>query len=213
MHSIFVVSSITIYREGIVDFLDQQPDLRVVGSSERLEQRIGEFDLCVLDLAGHDDDAIAAFFHDMCLAGTPVVVVALPRDEHQVLSCLKSGASGYVTRDQSLDELRRVIELTLLNGACVQQCDIEAVVRHVRADHTADSAARDLLVADHLTARERQVAQLLSQSRSNREIARDLGISVHTAKHHVRNTLAKLGVDRRGEVVALRDRVGTFATE
>lgn len=208
MHSVFVVSRMTIYREGIAAFLAQQPDLEIAGSSERLDRDIGACDLCVLDMADHDPDAIALFFAAMRDAGTPIVVVGLLATEQQVLACIEAGASGYVTRDQSLDDLHQVVCQTLSNGACVRQCDLAAVLRRVRASCVATAAGPNGSAAEAvpLTKRERQVARLLSQSRSNREIARDLGISVHTVKHHVRSTLAKLGVERRGDAVALRGR-------
>lgn len=54
-----------------------------------------------------------------------------------------------------------------------------------------------------LTERECQVLELLAQARRDREIAEILGISIHTAKNHVHNILAKLNADNRNRAVAL----------
>jgi len=202
MHSVFVVSGVTIYREGIIAFLALQPELQVTGAASHLDSSIGEHDLCVLDVTGLDRSAVDTFVSVVPQSGTPVVVMGLPGTEQQVLAYLEAGASGYVTKEDSLDELHHVISCTLSNGACVRDCDLAAVLGRFR---NSGGSSRPTQMS--LTNRERQVARLLAKSRSNREIARELDISVHTVKHHVRRTLLKLGLERRAEATALRGRL------
>ena len=98
----------------------------------------------------------------------------------------------------------RVLEKTLANGACVLDADVAELVDRIRELRTLRGSALDAERLPTLSRRERQVARLLADNLTNREIASRLEISVHTAKHHVRQTLSKLGMDRRGEMTALR---------
>lgn len=68
----------------------------------------------------------------------------------------------------------------------------------VAPEHT-----RPVLSRFHLTAREREVAELLARGRSNGEVAQRLGISKHTARHHTESVFAKLGVHSRAEAGAM----------
>ena len=212
MHSVVVVSGIAIYREGIAAYLERQAEIDKVVASAGLDDVAGDFEICVLDGTSFDDESIAPFLLSMNRASTPVVVVGLPATKERVLDCLEAGASGYVTKDQSLDDLLATIKQTCAHGACLRQADVAAVLGRVRSTGArragGPGGARPQF--QRLTAREREVAKLLTDSCSNYEIAHSLGISVHTVKHHVRSTLAKLGLQRRSEATALRGRIGAL---
>lgn len=74
----------------------------------------------------------------------------------------------------------------------------------------AEPAAREDSVAPPLSPRERHVLDLLAQGRSNKEIARELGVSANTVKTHLANLYAKLGARRRTEAVAAARRSGVI---
>lgn len=201
MHSVFVVSEVAIYREGVASFLARQPGLEVAGSSAHVDHSIGRYDLCVLDVSGLDPPLVSLFLATMRQVGTAVVVIGLPGTQERVVACLEAGASGYVTADESLEELYRVIRRTMSSGVCVRERDIAALLSRLRMRQGEDAVTAANAVP--LTDREREVARLLARNRTNQEIARELGISVHTVKHHVHSTLIKLGMERRGEAAAL----------
>ena len=201
MHSVFVVSGVAIYREGVSSFLAKKPDLVVAGSSARVDHAIAQYDLCVLDVSGLDWPLVELFLASMRQAHTTVVVIGLPGTQQRVVACLEAGASGYVTADESLEELYQVIRRTLSNGACVRDRDLVALLSRLRTRQGQDAISA--VGGIPLTDREREVARLLARNRTNQEIASELGISVHTVKHHVHNTLIKLGMERRGEASAL----------
>lgn len=201
MHSVFVVSGVAIYREGVASFLAEKPDLVMAGSSARVDHAIAQYDLCVLDVSGLDWPLVELFLASMRQARTSVVVIGLAGTQQRVVACLEAGASGYVTADESLEELYQVIQRTVSNGACVRDRDLAALLSRLRARQGQEAVAAVGGVA--LTEREREVARMLARNRTNQEIASALGISVHTVKHHVHNTLIKLGMERRGEAAAL----------
>ncbi len=203
VHSVFVVSAVAIYREGISSFLARQPDLFVLGSSDVPTARAADSDVCLFDrvsLAAYD---LSAFCATLRRSQTPVLVLGLARDQDEVMGCLEAGAAGYVTRDETLDDLHRAVTSILDVGARVRQSDLAAVLLRLRANGSFNPGAAAPGGADALTCREREVADLMCRHLSNKEIASILGISVHTAKHHVRATLSKLGVERRGEVAVV----------
>lgn len=199
MPSVFVVSAVAIYREGIAAYLDGRSGLTIagVGDSIPLDARLA--DVCVVDRGNLAFDTVRVFFDVMLRHRTPVVVIGVGREDGDVMSMLEAGASGYVTRDESLAQLHRAILETLQFGARVEPDDVPALLRRLR--HRASmTTGQTTSLPDALTARERDVASMMCRHLSNKEIASELGISIHTTKHHVRAALAKLGVDRRAHV-------------
>jgi DNA-binding NarL/FixJ family response regulator len=124
-----------------------------------------------------------------------------------VVVCMRMPEAATLVR-VLLDRRVRVVTL----GACgedpvavVPDGTLHDVVAAIHgAMHGAFSGAptggREL---DQLTPTERSVLQAVNEGRSNKEIARELGVAVPTVKHHVHNLLTKLGVRRRGEAAAL----------
>ncbi len=102
-----------------------------------------------------------------------------------------------MTQEASLDELYETVVTVARDGAYLKPRAVRALLGRLR-DRSGHLAGERLTYND-LTAREREVAQLLGENLSNKEIARRLGISVHTVKNHVHRTLAKLGISRRFE--------------
>ena len=97
------------------------------------------------------------------------------------------------------DELRRLLE-----RAGVQAERLASVVRDALRFEAADSARPTAPTPiDQLTARERQVLDLVSEGLSSKEIAKHLGIARATARCHIQNTLTKLGVYTRAQAAAL----------
>lgn len=199
MPTVFVVSPVAMFREGIASYLEACPGFEVVGVSSALTGDARTADVCVVDRADLETDRARPFCSSLRCSGTNVVVIGLRREGGEVLVWLEAGAAGYVTRDESLADLREAILETLRYGARVEPDDVALLLQRLRNPPLA-ADGEDHGPADVLTHREQEVADLLCQSLSNQEIASMLGISIHTTKHHVRSTMAKLGVDRRGRV-------------
>lgn len=200
-----------IYREGISASLDDEPDLDVAGTSRGLCEALtaateGVVDLCILDSSGYRQDELDLFFLGMAKL-TPIVVIGVPLTEPDILACLDAGAVGYVTRDASLGELVSVVRRTLENGACVRDVDLVAVLNHFRSRSQPRREGEAVVELPMLSPRECDVAALLAENLTNAQIAHKLGISVHTAKHHVRSVLQKFGMSRRSELLARGDYV------
>jgi DNA-binding NarL/FixJ family response regulator len=130
--------------------------------------------------------------------GAKIVAVGIPEGEADQLEFVEAGVAGYVTVEQPVAEVVEAVEAAA-NGELRCSPRLSAVL----AERVA--ALQD--VAPHggqkLTPRERQIAALISEGLSNKQIASRLSIQQATVKNHVHNILAKLGVSHRDEVATL----------
>jgi DNA-binding NarL/FixJ family response regulator len=121
-------------------------------------------------------------------------------DEATIVACAEAGVAGYHTRNQSLEDLL-VLMIKVVSGESVCSPRVSAVLlRRLSALASAREPAKKELV---LTTREAQILQMLRVGMSNRDIATQLSIAVHTVKNHVHSLLNKLGVTTRAEAAAL----------
>jgi DNA-binding CsgD family transcriptional regulator/tetratricopeptide (TPR) repeat protein len=126
------------------------------------------------------------------------------------LACALLAGGGARTDGSEL--LRSAHRLAATIGADLLVGDIEAAAVRHRASLTDHHAGPDPLARFGLTAREREVLDLVARGRSNREIAKTLYISVKTASVHVTNILRKLGVTNRVQAAAIVHRSGHRAS-
>jgi NarL family two-component system response regulator LiaR len=132
---------------------------------------------------------------------TRVLVLADRAAQMQVESALEAGTDGYTLKDISVAELSETL-MRLAHGDTVLHPEAASVLARRLA---ANGKERP----NALTPRQREILRLLAAGLENKQIARRLGIGVHTVKTHVSRVLQKLGATSRTEavVVALRDRL------
>jgi two-component system nitrate/nitrite response regulator NarL len=197
--SALVISEICFFREGIVAALEDAPEIGPVTAAARAprpENGAPTPDVVVVDLATAQSlsviDAVRCAMPD-------ARIVALGADrEEQALACARAGVRGFVTRDQSLDELvRAVVEVAHGRELCPPSIGV-LLLRGMGGDVASERGR-----GDALTDRELDVLELLERGLSNKEIAAELVIEPATAKNHVHNVLRKLNVHRRGQAAAL----------
>jgi DNA-binding NarL/FixJ family response regulator len=127
-----------------------------------------------------------------------LVALGLIENRQEVIKCGRAGFAGYVAREATIDAL------------CAALCDIAndrltcpphisgGLLQALFRDGSASAAS---LSDAALTAREREVLGLIGRGLSNKEIGKQLCVSVATVKHHVHHVLEKLGLSRRGEAM------------
>ncbi|MCW2588709.1 MAG: Two-component system, NarL family, nitrate/nitrite response regulator NarL [Mycobacterium sp.] len=129
-----------------------------------------------------------------------VVLGVSEDDEPTIVACAEAGVAGYHTRNQSLEDLLVLIG-KVGSGESVCSPRVSAVLlRRLSSLASAREPAKRELV---LTTREAQILQMLRVGMSNRDIAAQLRIAVHTVKNHVHSLFNKLGVNTRAEAAAL----------
>jgi DNA-binding NarL/FixJ family response regulator len=201
MIGVVIASDIRLYRDGLVNSLGSASLFEILAATatplETLAAvRAAPTDVVLLDLAMTGAIDIA---HELT-ADAKVVVLGVREVEDEVIACAEAGAAGYVTRDASLPELIDVVE-SVAREEMVCSPRIAALLnRRVAA---VAGARRGRPPAARLTPRETEIARLIAQGLSNKQIASRLSIEFATVKNHVHNILEKLEVERRADAAAL----------
>ncbi|HTQ04615.1 MAG TPA: response regulator transcription factor [Polyangiaceae bacterium] len=191
-----VVADSPVMRRGLADILGTSPELEVVGSAALDEARaldVGTLDVIVEDVP--DDAAV-----ETALGRVPpgVPVLALVGRPERARELVQGGVQGALRRDASSDSLTA--------ASVAVAAGLYAFDRDTFAPFLAPPAAP--VDAGTLTAREREVLELVASGLSNRAIGQALGVSEHTVKFHVRSLLDKLGAETRADAVARAARRG-----
>jgi DNA-binding NarL/FixJ family response regulator len=192
-------------RAGFRSLLENEAGLRVTGEASTGEEAVAEIrrlrpDVALMDIRMPVLDGISAT-RRLVGEGTETRILALTTfdlDEY-VFEALRAGASGFLLKDAPAEELVAAIRTVASGDALlapgVTRRVIDAFVRRPEPR----PALREAL--DELTAREREVLELIARGHSNADIARELVVSAATAKTHVSNVLAKLRLRDRVQAV------------
>src|SRR3954452_3547936 len=191
---VLIISDVRFYREGLATLLPGLGAIEVAGTascaSEELRSRsCKRAHVVLLDLAVRDGVAAVRDLR----RGWPhvaIVAAAVGHDEEAVVRWADAGVAGFITREHSLPDVARMIE-SVAGGEAPCDGHIGATLLRcvtARARARADAGTSEA----QLTRRENEVAELLGQGLSNKEIAANLHIEVPTVKHHVQAVLKKL---------------------
>ncbi|RJL20392.1 response regulator [Bailinhaonella thermotolerans] len=190
-----------VVRQGLRTFLDLQEDLEVVGEAADGDEAVAlagslSPDVLLLDLKMPGRDGLGVL---AALSGPPprVLVLTSVSDPGDVAPAMRAGAAGFLYKDVDPGSLVRAIRAVHAGQVLLAPEAAEAMI-----------APRPAGGEGPLTAREREVLGLIARGRSNREIARDLGLSEKTVKAHVSSVLMKLGVQDRTQAALYAVRNG-----
>ena len=200
---VLVVDDHPVVRQGLRTFLDLQPDITVVGEATDGAACVAAAaelhpDVILLDLRMPGSDGVEAL-HGLRELGLPAraLVITSFTEPAAVLPAVRAGAAGYVYKDVDPPALAAAIR-AVHAGHVLLHPDVAAVL--ATGTRSADAA--------HLTARERDVLVEVAHGRSNREIARELGLAEKTVKTHMSAILTKLGVQDRTQAALFAVRSG-----
>lgn len=197
----FVVEDDPHTREHLCRAIEAMDDLRLVGSAgscgdARAALADASPDVLLTDLGLPDGSGITLIREALTSrADTLVMVITVFGDEKNVLRSIEAGASGYLLKDGTADDIGAAIRQLLDGGSPISP----AIARHLlRRFRPAPSDVRD---KPDLTTRESEILKLIAKGFSFPEIGSLLGISVNTVTTHVRKIYKKLQVGSRGEAV------------
>jgi DNA-binding NarL/FixJ family response regulator len=132
-----------------------------------------------------------------CAPATEVMVFTISEDERSVFDALRAGATGYITKDASPEQLVSAVRDLSDGGSPMSPAIARRVVREFAA--RGDPGQQDGSAA--LTEREREVLTLLARGFTYLNAASHLGLSAHTVHAHIRHIYKKMRVGSRGEAV------------
>ncbi|TCC28737.1 response regulator [Kribbella sindirgiensis] len=201
---VVVADDQTVVRDGLVTLLKLLPGIDVIGAAaDGLEavRLVGEHDPDVLlvDLRMPTMDGVEATRRVRAdHPRTEVVVLTTYSDDDSVLSALRAGARGFLTKDADAESIGRALQ-----AAAAGQSIVDADVQRRLIEGTPKP-----VVDTGLTPRETEVLRLIAEGLSNTEIARHLVVSEATVKTHINHLFAKAHLRDRAQAVAYAYRLG-----
>lgn len=202
MTTLMIVDDHPIWRDAVErDLVARGYDVVAVASDVDSAVRVAAAvrpDVVLMDLqlgSGSGVDAIVRILADR--PDTGVLVLSASAEPDDVLAAVRSGASGYLIKSASLDELDEAVRRTA-EGDPVFSPGLAGLMlgeyRRLQNEPSVSSAPR-------LTERETEVLRLVARGLTARQVAGRLGISHRTVENHVQNTLRKLQLHNRAELV------------
>jgi DNA-binding NarL/FixJ family response regulator len=200
---IMIVSEVRFLRESLAELLSRDSSISVSGCFGELEGFLpkihaGSTDIVLLDEAFSDGPAVIGRLRNIA-PHILVVVIAVAETAEKIITWAEAGAAGYVPRTAALAEIvPLLVEIRLGNQPCLASV-ASGLLRRLYIVGGANGVVREIESLPKLTGREAQIAQLIAEGMSNKDIARHLDIGVATAKTHVHNLLRKLNLSSRGQ--------------
>jgi DNA-binding NarL/FixJ family response regulator len=199
----------------LYSLLEKQPDIEVVGAAEDGRKAMELVlalapDIVIMDISMPNLNGIDAT-RKIVGESNDVKVIALSIHSSQrfVTEMLKAGASGYILKECLFDELVEAIR-TVLNGGIYLSHKITGVVIDDYVNRLSNKYQPE---TPALTAREREVLQLLAEGKSTKQIAQQLHVSSKTIESNRRNIMNKLGIHSVAELTKYAVREGLTPLE
>ncbi|GAA1582137.1 response regulator transcription factor [Kribbella karoonensis] len=204
---VVVADDQTVVRDGLVTLLKLLPGIDVIAAASDGREAVAL-------VAEHDPDVLLVDLRMPTMDGveatrivrtehprTEVVVLTTYSDDDSVLSALRAGARGFLTKDADAESIGRALEAAA-DGQSILDADVQR--RLIEGTTTAPKPVTD----SGLTPRELEVLRLIAEGLSNTEIARRLVVSEATVKTHINHLFAKANLRDRAQAVAYAYRLG-----
>jgi len=201
--AIVIVSHVRFVHECLAEILGRDPDLQVQGTCANVAHaletaQVVKPELVLIDAAFPGANTMIRQLRSL-VPETRVVAIAVAETEENILAWVKAGIAGYIPNTASVQDLAPLLK-EISRGE--QSCSTRIAGTLLRCVSNSERLKLAPVPA-HLTSREIEILRLISIGLSNKEIARQLGISVSTTKSHVHSLLGKMKLQRRSEVAAL----------
>jgi DNA-binding NarL/FixJ family response regulator len=207
MTRVLIVDDHPVFRDGLAGLLATLPDVQVTGTVGTAEEALAALrenppDVVLMDINLPGASGVEATRRATQIApAVAVLVVSMVDDDDSVFAALAAGARGYVLKGATAGEITAALRTVAAGGAVFGA----GIATRLLARTPQQAPGPGPHSRDDLTAREREVLDLLAGGASNRHIARALGISLKTVQNHVSRILDKLQATDRTQA-ALRAR-------
>lgn len=201
---VIIVSQLRLFRECLSESLAGDKAIHILDACATLDQALESVerlspDLVLLDARFAGGARVGAQLNDKA-GGARIVAMALEESEETILDWARCGIAGYVADTASIRDFPRLLRQIRWGRQVCASHVVSGLLRRI-GRMGRDSEARTTPQAP-LTPRERTIQHYIGAGFSNKDIARQLDISVGTAKSHVHNILGKLNLTNRAQVAA-----------
>lgn len=198
------------FRQPLRYLLEREPDMTVVGQAGTLEEARALTETCdvaVIDIGLPDGSGVELIPLLRSRDPRPQVIVLTASDDPATAAeCVEAGAAGVLHKWLGVDEITDAVRRVAAGEPLLSRQEVQEMLRLAGQTRERANEARDALA--RLTGREWEVLAALADGSSDKDVARRLGITDHTARVHVTNILGKLGVDSRLQAVVYAVRHG-----
>ena len=210
---VVVVDDQELFRRGLIMLVAAEEDIEVVGEAsdgdEAAELAASTVpDVVLMDVRMPKRSGIEACRTIKQVApSAKIIMLTVSDEEGDLYDAIKNGASGYLLKDASIDQVAQAIRVVADGQSLISPSMAAKLLEEFKTISSVGS--KPDVIMPKLTDRELEVLNLVARGLNNREIARDLYISENTVKNHVRNILEKLQLHSRMEAVmyAVREKL------
>ena len=201
---ILLVDDHEVVRLGLKSLLERHPQFEIIGEAasarEALEQVASNHpDVVVMDIRLPGTSGIEACEEITSrFPDTRVLMLTSYAEDEMLFSAIRAGASGYVLKQIGGEELVHALEAVARGEALLDPAVTQRVFQEVRRAVKEEEASAFV----HLSQQEKHVLLLVSEGKTNREIAKALFLGEGTVRNYVSSILSKLGVSNRAEAAA-----------
>jgi two-component system response regulator NreC len=206
-----------IVRHGLRSLLSAEPDIKVVGEADngraviRLVQELSP-QVVIMDISMPDLNGIEATRQILSdFSGVKVIALSMHSDSLFVLNMFKAGASGYLLKDCALEELVKAVRTVMNRKVYLSPSISDIVVKDFVIGWSPEDSSSSAYSI--LTAREREVLQLMAEGKTTNQIAESLCISVKTVEAHRKQLMTKLDIHSVAELTKYAIRQGLTTLE
>jgi DNA-binding NarL/FixJ family response regulator len=205
--SLVLIGHHRLLREALAAMIHSRPGFEVLTTSAAVREALQQMrqarpEIVLVDFGIEDHDSLR-LIATICteVPGARVIVTSFRPNQDNVVDFVRVGACGFIMKDASVEDFFQCIRSVAAGNEVLPPTLTKSLFVQTDRDDSG-SKGRILLDEVRLTGREQQVIDLLAAGRSNKAIAKQLHIAIHTVKSHVHNVLEKLALRSRLEVAA-----------
>jgi DNA-binding NarL/FixJ family response regulator len=201
---VLLVDDHEVVRVGLRSLLSREPTIEVVGEAGTAAEAVAQAarlqpDVIIMDVRLPDRSGVEACREIRSIdPNVQIIMLTSHADEDAVFDSIMAGASGYLLKQIPGREVVRAVETVATGQSLLDPAVTQKVLEKMKRLATGRGAGE----ISHLSAQEQKVLALVSEGKTNREIARALGLSDKTVKNYLSHVFEKLHLSRRAEAAA-----------
>ncbi len=198
---IFIVDDHPVVRQGLIQFINDEDDLRVCGEARDIKNAIVNInklipDLIIADITLEDGSGLDLISEIRKRFGIPVLVLSMHDEGFYAERALRAGAKGYIMKQEPMATVLKAVHEVLEGGLY-----LNPEIKDILLNKLFDSTDRKHSSTDKLTNREIEILKQIGDGKTNRHIAAQLCLSVRTIESYKKRIIDKLYMNNTSELI------------